>query len=177
MDDNSGLGILIIPVGILLVIGLIGGAVWLTNSIAAAKDAEAARINAQAHLVYQQGQARAMVIEAQGQARLDSAAAFSERTLSASNAFVISLAGLTGAAIPWLVTLAIVLVIVMVVAAIIRSEPVVIEARQQPRLIERQIILVLQPGQSRRQLYGLLSAGSDVEMAGLRRETNGDFTG
>ncbi len=104
----------------------------------------------QADLAYQQGQARAMVIEAQGQARLDSAQA----------------TAITSAAmLPWVVLFCVSVVAIVCVVFLLRQPPA---GAVGPRLIERQTVLLLQPGQSRRVLWQTLAEVDNEQLPLLR---------
>jgi len=123
-----------IILGIILVIAVLGGAIWLMSTIS-----QADRDRAAADLVIAEGQARAIVIQAQGQSRLDSAQAFTVTT---------------SAVIPFIAMLAIVGIIAGVMLAIVNRQA----APAAPvHIIERQTVMVLQPGQSRRELWQMLA--------------------
>lgn len=88
-------------------------------------------------------QAAAMIVREQSQARLDLATALMPYTVL--GVIVIVALAITG----------------LIVYALARG------GRQQPattRIIESRTVILLQPGQSRRQLYRLLSGGNDDEI-------------
>ncbi len=120
-------------------------AVFFVLAMGNLADARAGETRAQADLEYERGRSTALIIQAAGQARLDSALATAIISSSALPWGVLGILGLLGLAVCGLVAL-----------AILRRP----QAGPPPtRIIERQIIMLPPPGQTRRELWQALAAG------------------
>lgn len=151
---------LLLSIVLLIVLG--GGAIWLTNSIADAKDSQAAQTRAQADLVYQQGQAQALVIDAKAQAR-----AIVREAQAQAQALIIAAQGqsrldsaqaasvTTGAMLPIFGLIAFGIVAIVGLVFMNRSPT----NTPTPRIVERQVVILPilpRPGQSRQEIYRAL---------------------
>lgn len=131
-----------------LIIGLLLTAllVYALDNLA---NSEARRVNAQAQLAYAQGQAEAMVLRAQAESRLHAAQAAAITSASLLPWGVLAILGVLG--------LAIVALCVVIVVRRPQTAP--------PMLIERQIIYLPTPGQSRREVW---QSVSEISVLGER---------
>jgi hypothetical protein len=120
-------------IGLLLTIIL----VYTLDSLAGS---EARKVNAQANLAYAQGQAEAMVLRAQAESRLHTAQAVAITSASLLPWSVLAILGLLG--------LAVVALCVVVVVRRPQAAP--------PVLIERRIVYLPAPVQSRREVWQAL---------------------
>jgi hypothetical protein len=104
-------------------------------------DSAAKSTNAQANLTYARGQAEAMVIRAQAESRLQAAQAAAITSASLLPWGVLAILGLLG------------LAVVALCVVIVTRPP----RQPAPYLIERQIVYLPAPGQSRREVWQALS--------------------
>lgn len=129
-----------------LIIGLLLTAL-LVYALDDLANSETRRVNAQAQLVYAQGQAEAMVLRAQAESRLHAAQAAAITSASLLPWGVLAILGVLG------------LAVVALCAVIIVRRP----QTAPPMLIERQILYLPAPGQTRREVWQALSEPSPTE--------------
>jgi hypothetical protein len=115
--------------------------ILLVSSLENLADSQTSRVQARTRLVYAQGQAEAMVVRAQAESRLHAAQAAAITSASLLPWGVLAILGLLG--------LAIVALCIVVVVRRPQAGP--------PVLIERQIVYLPAPGQSRREVWQALS--------------------
>lgn len=147
---------------ILLIIGVMGIASWLTDSLTDARNAEAAQTRAQADLVYQQGQAQALIIDAKAQAR-----AIVREAQAQAQALIIAAQGqsrLDSAQATSVTTSAMLPIFGLIAFGIVATVAIVFMNRSPasappPRIVERQVVvmpILPRPGQSRQEIYRAL---------------------
>lgn len=139
-NDSSPSGCALGVIALLFLAGLL--AVLGLIALRDLTDAQAGQTRAEAALEYERGRSTALMIQASGQARLDSALAAATISAAALPWGILGILGLLGLAVCGLVALAIAL------------RP---QIGPPPRIIERQIIMIPSPGQTRSQIWHSLS--------------------